>query len=72
MILYMLMKKQSHFVNKKIELTNFVSDYICNILKKILIINMIMNIKYNEIEANNSLKFLKDVYLLPKDAKKIY
>ncbi len=31
-----------------------------------------MNIKYNEIEANNSLKFLKDVYLLPKDAKEIY
>lgn len=31
-----------------------------------------MNINYNEIEANNSLKFLKDVYLLPKDAKKIY
>lgn len=31
-----------------------------------------MNINYNEIEANNSFKFLKDVYLLPKDAKKIY
>lgn len=31
-----------------------------------------MNIKYNEIEANNSLKFLKDVHLLPKDAGKIY
>ncbi|WP_294169632.1 aminoglycoside 6-adenylyltransferase [uncultured Clostridium sp.] len=31
-----------------------------------------MNIKYNETEANNSLKFLKDVHLLPKDAKKIY
>lgn len=31
-----------------------------------------MNIKYNELEANNSLKFLKDVHLLPKDAKKIY
>lgn len=27
---------------------------------------------YNEIEANNSFKFLKDVYLLPKDAKEIY
>lgn len=31
-----------------------------------------MNIKYDEIQANNSLKFLKDVHLLPKDAKKIY
>jgi aminoglycoside 6-adenylyltransferase len=31
-----------------------------------------MNIKYNGIEAKNSLKFLKDVYLLPKDARKIY
>jgi len=31
-----------------------------------------MNAKYNEIEANNSLKFLKDIYLLPKDAKEIY
>jgi aminoglycoside 6-adenylyltransferase len=31
-----------------------------------------MNVKYNEIESNNSLKFLKDVYLLPKDAKEIY
>lgn len=31
-----------------------------------------MNIKYNQTEANNSLKFLKDVQLLPKDAKQIY
>ena len=31
-----------------------------------------MNITYNEVEANNSLKFLKDVYVLPKDAKEIY
>ena len=31
-----------------------------------------MNIKYNKIEANNSLKFLKDVNVLPKDAKKVY
>ncbi|GEQ23470.1 hypothetical protein CBU02nite_39760 [Clostridium butyricum] len=31
-----------------------------------------MNFKYNEIEANNSLKFLKDVHILPKDAKEIY
>ena len=31
-----------------------------------------MNITYNEIEANNSLKFLKDVHVLPKDAKEIY
>ena len=31
-----------------------------------------MNIKYNEIEANNSMKFLKDVQLLPKDATEIY
>ncbi len=31
-----------------------------------------MSIIYNEAEANNSLKFLKDVYLLPKDAKEIY
>lgn len=32
----------------------------------------IMNVKYNEVEANNSLKFLKDVFVLPKDAEKIY
>ncbi|MEN8906005.1 MAG: aminoglycoside 6-adenylyltransferase [Clostridiales bacterium] len=31
-----------------------------------------MNIKYNEIEAKNSLKFLNDVYKLPEDAKEIY
>ena len=31
-----------------------------------------MNINYNEIEANNSLKFLKDIQLLPKDAEEIY
>lgn len=31
-----------------------------------------MKVKYNEIEANNSLKFLKDVHLLPKNAKEIY
>lgn len=31
-----------------------------------------MSIKYDEIQAKNSLKFLKDVQLLPKDAKKIY
>jgi aminoglycoside 6-adenylyltransferase len=31
-----------------------------------------MKVTYNEIKANNSLKFLKDIYLLPKDAKKIY
>jgi aminoglycoside 6-adenylyltransferase len=31
-----------------------------------------MNVTYNEIEANNSLKFLKDVQVLPKDAKEIY
>ena len=31
-----------------------------------------MNINYNEIEANNSFKFLKDIYLLPKDAEEIY
>ncbi|SHI50060.1 aminoglycoside 6-adenylyltransferase [Clostridium amylolyticum] len=31
-----------------------------------------MEIKYNEIEANNSLKFLKHVYALPKNAKEIY
>ncbi|MDF2557201.1 MAG: aminoglycoside 6-adenylyltransferase [Bacillales bacterium] len=31
-----------------------------------------MHVTYNENEANNSLKFLKDVYLLPKDAKEIY
>jgi aminoglycoside 6-adenylyltransferase len=35
-------------------------------------ISLNMNVKYNEVEANNSLKFLKDVYLLPKDAKQIY
>lgn len=32
----------------------------------------IMNVKYNEVEANNSLKFLRDVFVLPKDAEKIY
>jgi len=31
-----------------------------------------MNVKYNEIEAINSLKFLKDVHILPKDAQEIY
>lgn len=31
-----------------------------------------MNFKYNEVEANNSLRFLKDVSLLPKDAKRVY
>lgn len=31
-----------------------------------------MNFKYNEAEASNSLKFLKDVFRLPKDAEKIY
>ncbi|TGE35804.1 aminoglycoside 6-adenylyltransferase [Desulfosporosinus fructosivorans] len=35
-------------------------------------VSHIMNITYNEIEAINSLKFLKDVYLLPKNAKEIY
>ncbi len=35
-------------------------------------VSRIMNIKYNEIEANNSLKFLMDVYLVPKDATEIY
>lgn len=35
-------------------------------------VSFIMNIKYNEVEANNSLKFLKDVFVLPKDAEKIY
>ncbi|TGE36290.1 aminoglycoside 6-adenylyltransferase [Desulfosporosinus fructosivorans] len=35
-------------------------------------VSHIMNVRYNEIEANNSLKFLKDVYLLPKNAKEIY
>jgi aminoglycoside 6-adenylyltransferase len=31
-----------------------------------------MNVTYNNIEADNSLKFLKHVHLLPKDAKEIY
>lgn len=31
-----------------------------------------MNVIYDEIEANNSLKFLKDVHVLPKNAKEIY
>ncbi|GAU75439.1 aminoglycoside 6-adenylyltransferase [Fusibacter sp. 3D3] len=31
-----------------------------------------MDIDYNKNEASNSMKFLKDVYLLPKDAKAIY
>lgn len=31
-----------------------------------------INVTYNQLEANNSLKFLKDVNLLPKDAKEIY
>lgn len=31
-----------------------------------------LNVSYNETEANNSLKFLKDVHLLPDDAKEIY
>lgn len=35
-------------------------------------VSFIMNVKYNEVEAKNSLKFLKDVCVLPKDAEKIY
>ncbi len=35
-------------------------------------VSHIMSVKYNEIEANNSLKFLKDTFALPKDAKEIY
>ena len=31
-----------------------------------------INVTYNQLEANNSMKFLKDVNLLPKDAKEIY
>ncbi len=31
-----------------------------------------MNFQYNTTESTNSYKFLKDVYLLPKDAKEIY
>ena len=31
-----------------------------------------MNFRYNEVEANNSFQYLKDVNLLPKDAEKIY
>jgi aminoglycoside 6-adenylyltransferase len=44
-------------------------DLFDNTAKKI---SNIMNIEYNEIEAINSLKFLKDVYKLPKDVKEIY
>jgi aminoglycoside 6-adenylyltransferase len=35
-------------------------------------VSYIMEVKYNQTEANNSLKFLKDVYVLPKNAKEIY
>lgn len=35
-------------------------------------VSHIMQAKYDENEANNSLKFLKDVYSLPKNAKEIY
>lgn len=31
-----------------------------------------MEVTYNQMEADNSLKFLKDVYVLPKNAKEIY
>ena len=31
-----------------------------------------INVTYNQLEANNSLKFLKDVNLLPRDANEIY
>ena len=31
-----------------------------------------MNIEYSNIEADNSLKFLKDVSLLSRDAKEVY
>lgn len=31
-----------------------------------------MEFEYNEIEANNSLQYLKDVKILPKDAKEVY
>jgi aminoglycoside 6-adenylyltransferase len=35
-------------------------------------VSSIMNVKYNEVESNNSLMYLKDVYILPKNAEKIY
>ena len=35
-------------------------------------VSFIMNVKYNEVEAKNSLTFLKDVFVLPKDTEKIY
>ncbi len=35
-------------------------------------VSCMMKVKYNEIEANNSYKYLKDVHVLPKDAKEIY
>lgn len=45
----------------------------CDLFNKIAEeISLIMNVQYNKIEATNSLKFLKDVYLLPEDAKEIY
>ncbi len=45
----------------------------CELFNKIAEeISLILNVQYNKIEADNSLKFLKDVYLLPKDAKEIY
>lgn len=31
-----------------------------------------LNVEYNEVEANNSLRFLQDVSILSKDAEKIY
>lgn len=44
-------------------------DLFDNIAKEL---SRTMNVKYNEIEASNSLKFLKDVHALPEGAKEIY
>ena len=45
----------------------------CDLFNKIAKeVSLKMNIIYNKVEAGNSLKFLKDVSLLPKDAKEIY
>lgn len=45
----------------------------CDLFNKVAKeISFKMNITYNKVEADNGLKFLKDVSLLPKDAKEIY
>ncbi|MDN5342584.1 MAG: aminoglycoside 6-adenylyltransferase [Oceanotoga sp.] len=45
----------------------------CDLFDKVALeLSKGLNMNYNKLEAKNSLKFLKDVYKLPKDANEIY